>query len=63
MQKKCENLFAHYGNVINERNLQCIAFFRPQIAIFKMVRHTVGELKDLTLHRTIVVKLPLLRAM
>ena len=24
--------------------------------------HTVGELKDLTLHRTIVVKLPLLRA-
>ena len=37
--KKCENIFAHYGNVINERNLQYIAFFRPQIAIFKMVRH------------------------
>ena len=28
----------------------------------RYILHTVGELKDLTLHRTIVVKLPLLRA-
>ena len=32
-------------------------FFAILFCIAKM-RHTVGELKDLTLHRTIVVKLP-----
>ena len=39
MQKKCENLFACYGNIIHDKNLQCIAFFQSLIAIFKMVSH------------------------